>query len=68
MKKKSKVQKIYLSPKIGIYQVTNNGYLLTASIEGRHNPAEPGGSSGDAKQGFLEDEWEEESEHDKSIL
>lgn len=58
MKESQKFKKRYISPQIAICQVINNDHLLTTSLEGGHNPAQPGGNVGDAKQGFFDEEWE----------
>ena len=47
-----------------IIQVSEMTYLMDASLHGQHNPAQPGGSFGDAKQApnwMIESE--EETEH-----
>ena len=42
-----------------IIQVNETTYLMDASMPGQHNPAQPGGTSGDAKKAF---DWMNEDE------
>ena len=62
--KKKQEKKVYSAPRCMIIQVSEMTYLMDASLHGQHNPAQPGGSFGDAKQApnwMIESE--EETEH-----
>ena len=56
----------YSVPKCEIVQVSESTYLMAGSpFNGQHNPAQPGGTSGDAKKAFdWMDEVEEEDEEE----
>ena len=43
-------KKDYSAPSCMIVQVNETSYLLDTSYPGQHNPAQSGGTSGDAKQ------------------
>nr|WP_314683222.1 hypothetical protein [uncultured Prevotella sp.] len=62
---KKKQKKNYSAPKCEIVQVSESTYLMAdSSFNGQHNPAQPGGTSGDAKRAFdwmTGDEDEEET-------
>ena len=62
--RKKQVKKSYSAPACMIIQVSETTFLMDASMPGQHNPAQPGGTSGDAKKAFDwmdEDEGEEET-------
>ncbi len=61
---KKKQNENYSVPKCEIVQVSESTYLMAGSpFNGQHNPAQPGGTSGDAKKAFdWMDEVEEEDE------
>ena len=62
---KKKQKKNYSSPECEIVQVSETTCLMDTSYPGQHNPAQPGGTSGDAKKAFDwmdEDEDEDEEE------
>ena len=48
--RKKQVKKSYSAPECTIIQVNEATYLMDASMPGQHNPAQPGGTSGDAKK------------------
>ena len=56
---KKQVKKSYSAPACIIIQVNETTYLMDASMPGQHNPAQPGGTSGDAKKAF---DWMNEDE------
>ena len=56
---KKQVKKSYSAPACMIIQVNETTYLMDASMPGQHNPAQPGGTSGDAKKAF---DWMNEDE------
>ena len=62
---KKKQKKNYSAPKCEIVQVSESTNLMAdSSFNGQHNPAQPGGTSGDAKRAFdwmTGDEDEEET-------
>ena len=64
---KKKQNENYSVPKCEIVQVSESTYLMAGSpFNGQHNPAQPGGTSGDAKKAFdwmdkVEEEDEEET-------
>ena len=47
---KKKQQKNYSAPKCEIVQVSESTYLMDGSFPSQHNPAQSGGTSGDAKK------------------
>ena len=47
---KKKEKKSYSAPVCMIIQVNEATYLMDASMPGQHNPAQSGGTSGDAKK------------------
>ena len=47
---KKKQKKNYSAPKCEIVQVSESTYLMDGSFPGQHNPAQSGGTSGDAKK------------------
>ena len=47
---KKKQKKHYSAPKCEIVQVSESTYLMDGSFPGQHNPAQSGGTSGDAKK------------------
>ena len=61
--RKKQVKKSYSAPACMIIQVNEATYLMDASMPGQHNPAQSGGTYGDAKQapGWLS-ESEDENE------
>ena len=62
---KKKQKKNYSAPKCEIVLVSENTYLMDTSYPGQHNPAQSGGTSGDAKKAFdWMDEDEEENEEE----
>ena len=56
---KKQVKKSYSAPACMIIQVNETTYLMDTSYPGQHNPAQPGGTSGDAKKAF---DWMDEDE------
>ena len=48
--RKKQVKKSYSAPECVIIQVNEATYLMDASMPGQHNPAQPGGTYGDAKK------------------
>ena len=56
---KKKQKKNYSAPKREIVQVSETTYLMDTSYPGQHNPAQSGGTSGDAKKAF---DWMDEDE------
>ena len=62
---KKKQKKNYSAPKCEIVQVSETTYLMDTSYPGQHNPAQSGGTSGDAKKAFdWMDEGEDEDEEE----
>ena len=63
---KKKQKKNYSSPECEIVLVSETTNLMAGSpFNGQHNPAQPGGTSGDAKKAFdWMDEVEEEDEEE----
>ena len=62
--RKKQVKKSYSAPACTIIQVNEATYLMDTSYPGQHNPAQPGGTSGDAKKApnwMSEDDGEEEN-------
>ena len=62
--RKEQTKRDYSAPECMIIQVSETTYLMDTSYPGQHNPAQPGGTFGDAKQapGWLsEDEEEDEN-------
>ena len=57
--RKKQVKKSYSAPACMIIQVNEATYLMDASMPGQHNPAQSGGTSGDAKKAF---DWMDEDE------
>lgn len=62
---KTKQKKNYSAPHCIIVHVNESTYLLDTSFPGQHNPAQPGGSLGDAKQALV---WEETGDEDNNRL
>ena len=60
--RKRQEKKDYSAPSCMIIQVSETTYLMDTSYPGQHNPAQPGGTFGDAKQapGWLSEEEEED--------
>ena len=60
--RKKQVKKSYSAPECMIIQVNEATYLMDTSFPGQHNPAQSGGTFGDAKQapGWLSEEEEED--------
>ena len=61
---KKQVKKSYSAPACMIIQVNETTSLMDTSMPGQHNPAQPGGTYGDAKKApnwMIESE--EETEH-----
>ena len=57
---KKKQKKNYSAPNCVIVQVNETTNLMAGSpFNGQHNPAQPGGTSGDAKKAF---DWMDEDE------
>ena len=48
--RKKQDKKDYSAPRCMIIQVSETTYLMDTSYPGQHNPAQSGGTSGDAKQ------------------
>ena len=61
---KKQVKKSYSAPECMIIQVNEATYLMDASMPGQHNPAQPGGTSGDAKKAF---DWMNEDEEENPM-
>ena len=62
--RKKQVKKSYSAPECTIIQVNEATYLMDASMPGQHNPAQSGGTYGDAKKApnwMSEDEGEGEN-------
>ena len=57
--RKKQDKKDYSAPRCMIIQVSETTYLMDTSYPGQHNPAQPGGTSGDAKKAF---DWMDEDE------
>ena len=62
--RKKQVKKSYSAPACMIIQVNEATYLMDASMPGQHNPAQPGGTSGDAKKAF---DWMNEDEEENPM-
>ena len=62
--RKKQVKKSYSAPECMIIQVNEATYLMDASMPGQHNPAQPGGTSGDAKKAF---DWMNEDEEENPM-
>ena len=58
---KKKQKKNYSSPECEIVQVSETTCLMDTSYLGQHNPAQSGGTSGDAKRAF---DWMDEDEEE----
>ena len=61
---KKKQKKNYSAPNCMIVQVNGTTYLMDTSFPSQHNPAQPGGSMGEAKQApswLSEEEGDEEN-------
>ena len=63
---KKQVKKSYSAPACMIIQVNETTYLMDTSFPSQHNPAQSGGTSGDAKKAL---DWisEGEDEDEKEI-
>ena len=48
--KKTKERKVYHAPQCQIAKMSEETSLMVASFPSQHNPAQSGGTSGDAKQ------------------
>ena len=59
---KKKQKKNYSAPKCEIVHVNETTNLMDSSYPGQHNPAQPGGTSGDAKKAF---DWMDEDEDEE---
>ena len=59
---KKKEKKNYSAPNCVIVQVNETTYLMDTSFPSQHNPAQPGGSMGEAKQA---PSWLSEEESDE---
>lgn len=59
---KKKQKKNYSSPECEIVLVSETTCLMDTSYPGQHNPAQPGGTSGDAKKAF---DWMDEGEDEE---
>ena len=59
---KKKQKKNYSAPNCVIVQVNETTYLMDTSFPSQHNPAQPGGSMGEAKQA---PSWLSEEESDE---
>ena len=59
--RKEQTKKDYSAPHCMIIQVSETTNLMDTSFPSQHNPAQPGGTSGDAKQapGWLSEDEEE---------
>ena len=57
--RKEQTKKDYSAPRCMIIQVSETTYLMDTSYPGQHNPAQSGGTFGDAKQA---PSWMTESE------
>ena len=63
---KTKQKKDYSAPSCIIVRVSEATNLMDTSYPGQHNPAQPGGTSGDAKQTPAWQEVGEENSEDFS--
>ena len=61
MKENQVKRRMYITPQIEIARIKMSCHLLEASYPGQHNPAQPGGTSGDAKKAF---DWMDEDENE----
>ena len=61
--RKKQVKKSYSAPACMIIQVNEATYLMDTSYPGQHNPAQSGGTSGDAKK---TPSWMSEDEEDET--
>ena len=62
--RKKQVKKSYSAPTCMIIRVNEATYLMDASMPGQHNPAQSGGTYGDAKKApNWMSEGEDEGEH-----
>ena len=59
--RKKQEKKDYAAPRCMILQVSETTYLMDTSFPSQHNPAQSGGTSGDAKQA---PNWVTESEEE----
>ena len=59
---KKKQKKNYSSPECEIVLVSETTCLMDTSYPGQHNPAQSGGTSGDAKKAF---DWMDEEEDEE---
>ena len=59
--RKEQTKRDYSAPRCMIIQVSETTYLMDTSFPSQHNPAQPGGSFGDAKQA---PNWMTESEEE----
>lgn len=59
---KKKQKKNYSVPKCEIVHVSETTNLMDGSFPGQHNPAQSGGTSGDAKKAFG---WMDEDENEE---
>ena len=59
--RKKQAEKNYSAPVCTMIQVNEATYLMDTSYPGQHNPAQPGGTSGDAKKAI---DWMEEDEEE----
>ena len=62
--RKRQEKKVYSAPRCMIIQVSETTYLMDTSYPGQHNPAQSGGTYGDAKKApnwMFEGEGEEEN-------
>ena len=59
--RKKQAEKNYSAPVCTMIQVNETTYLMDTSYPGQHNPAQPGGTSGDAKKAI---DWMDEDEEE----
>ena len=59
--RKKQAEKNYSAPVCTMIQVNEATYLMDTSYPGQHNPAQPGGTSGDAKKAI---DWMDEDEEE----
>ena len=60
--RKKQAEKNYSAPVCTMIQVNEATYLMDTSYPGQHNPAQPGGTSGDAKKAI---DWMDEEEDEE---
>ena len=54
----------YLKPEVEAIRLDMQSQLMDTSFPSQHHPAQPGGTISSAKQGWFEDEFEDEEENE----